>query len=83
MSNRREFLKHAAGATAGMFLLGSRATSAVLPSPQDAAAKRRAVMIGGRRVKTVDMHTHTTVPEVADLLKGTPSSAEAAGAGIL
>jgi aminocarboxymuconate-semialdehyde decarboxylase len=71
MSSRRNFLKNVAGASAGMLLLGSsRAFSQ--SSPSATPSKRREVMLGGRRIKTVDMHTHTSVPEVADLLKGTP-----------
>jgi aminocarboxymuconate-semialdehyde decarboxylase len=70
MPNRREFLKQAAGTSLGTFLLGSGVSGALAQGSQ--AGKRREVMVGGRRIKTVDMHTHTTVPEVADLLKGTP-----------
>src|SRR6185312_2816292 len=34
--------------------------------------KRRQVMVGGKRVKTVDIHCHVSIPEVSELLKGTP-----------
>ena len=37
-----------------------------------ATTKRREIKVGGKRVKTVDAHCHVEVPEVADLLKGTP-----------
>ncbi len=72
MPNRREFLKNVAGASAGMFLLGRNGKSDVdaLP-PAAGAAKRREVMVGKRRVKTVDVHAHVSVPEVDDLIKGT------------
>ena len=73
MPNRREFLRNVAGASAGMLLLGRGGNSAAEPSPQTGAApKRREVMVGQRRVKTVDVHAHVTVPEVTDLIKGTP-----------
>ena len=73
MPNRREFIKNAAGASAGMLLLGHGIHSAPKPFPQaGGAAKRREVMVGKRRVKTVDVHAHVSVPEAADLLKGTP-----------
>ena len=41
------------------------------------AGKRREVFIGGRRVKTVDVHAHSFVPEVWDLVKDTPLAATA------
>jgi len=57
MPTRREFVKTAASATAGLF---------VQPRPA-----RREVFIGGRRVKVVDIHGHLSVPEVRDIVKGT------------
>lgn len=39
---------------------------------QSGAVRRREIKVGGKRVKTVDAHCHVFVPEVADLLKGTP-----------
>jgi aminocarboxymuconate-semialdehyde decarboxylase len=44
-----------------------------------APGKRREVVIGGRRIKTVDIHAHTFVPEVWDLVKDTPLAAAAKG----
>lgn len=73
MPNRREFLKNVAGASAGMFLLGRGVAGKTLYLSQTGgAAKRREVMVGNRRVKTVDVHAHVTVPEVEEFLKGTP-----------
>jgi aminocarboxymuconate-semialdehyde decarboxylase len=73
MPNRREFLRNVAGASAGMLLLGRGVDSATQASPQAGLApRRREVTVGNRRVKTVDVHAHVTVPEAADLLKGTP-----------
>jgi aminocarboxymuconate-semialdehyde decarboxylase len=73
MPNRREFLRNVAGASAGMLFLGRGLDSAAGPSAQAGAApKRREVKVGKRRVKTVDVHAHVTVPEAAALLKGTP-----------
>ena len=72
MPNRREFLRNVAGASAGMFLLGSGIAGEVPALAQSAGgAKRREVMVGGRRVKTVDIHCHISIPEVSELLKGT------------
>src|SRR5882762_8914304 len=73
MPNRREFLMNVAGASAGMLFLGRDAGNAAEPSSQaGVVSKRRDVMVGKRRVKTVDVHAHVAVPEVTDLLKGTP-----------
>jgi aminocarboxymuconate-semialdehyde decarboxylase len=72
MPSRRNFLKTLAGASAGAFLLLPRnggATQAQLPRQ---GAKHAPVTIAGRRVKTIDVHCHIDVPEVADFLKGTP-----------
>ena len=71
MPNRRDFLKHAAGAGAGTFLAGRGLVQAGFASLQIGAppGKRRQVSIGGRRVKTVDIHAHCFVPEVWDLVK--------------
>src|ERR1700676_4093979 len=71
MPSRRDFMKRVAGVSAGMLLLGSERGFPQSSQPA-AASKRREIMVGGHRIKTVDMHTHTTVPEVAQLLKGTP-----------
>jgi aminocarboxymuconate-semialdehyde decarboxylase len=78
MPNRREFVRYAASATAGL-LVGRRSSA-------DAAArqvgvkpggKRRELSIAGRRVKTVDVHTHCFVPEVWEVVRNTPLAAQA------
>ena len=72
MQNRRDFLRQAAGAPAGVFcaacgLRRARAQGAGARS----ADKRREVTVGGRRIKTIDVHCHCVVPDVLDLVKGT------------
>ena len=64
MPNRRNFLKNVAGATAGVFLSGRGLVEAGFPSRQIGAppGKRRELLIGGRRVKTVDARAHCFVP---------------------
>lgn len=65
MTNRREFFKEAAG-TAGIVFTGCGLSNA---APQSAnIARRRQVVVGGRRVKTVDIHAHCAVPEAAALI---------------
>ena len=82
MPNRREFLKNVAGASAGIFLLGSGVRGALQQSSPAASSsttkRRREITIGGRRVKTVNAHAHTFIPEATDLVKGTKLETSAA-----
>jgi aminocarboxymuconate-semialdehyde decarboxylase len=79
MPNRRDFLENVVGATAGMLVGGRGFAGAALRFSQIGAppGKRREVVIGGRRVKTVDIHAHCFVPEVWDLVKDTNLAATA------
>jgi aminocarboxymuconate-semialdehyde decarboxylase len=81
MRNRRAFLKQFAGATAGMFVARTAFSDGGLTRAQIGAApgKRREVVVGGRRIKTVDIHAHTFVPEVWDVVKDTPLAQTAQG----
>jgi aminocarboxymuconate-semialdehyde decarboxylase len=76
MPNRRDFLKNVAGATAGVVVGGRSFADAAFGAVQAPPARRRA-MIGGRRVTVIDVHAHTFVPEVWDLVKDTPLAATA------
>jgi len=84
MPNRRDFLMGIAGASAGAVSLGKDGLlKSAYGLPQVAAggaAKRREVMVGGKRVKTVDAHCHVNVPEVSGMLKGTSLEAALGGA---
>ncbi len=64
MPNRRDFLR-TTGTAAGLLMLGGAASSF-------AQTARREAMLGGRRVRTVDIHAHCVFPEAADLIAGTP-----------
>jgi aminocarboxymuconate-semialdehyde decarboxylase len=80
MTSRRAFLSHVAGATAGCFLAGGDLVHAGLRTQVGAKpGKRRELVIGGRRVKTVDVHAHCFVPEVMEVVKDTPLAAAAKG----
>jgi aminocarboxymuconate-semialdehyde decarboxylase len=69
MTNRRDFLRHTAGASVGIFCAGCGLRRARAQGA--GAGKRREVSIGGRRIKTIDVHCHCAVPNVIDLVKGT------------
>ena len=79
MRNRRAFLQQVAGATAGLFVARSGFPAAAPAQVGAAAGKRREVSVGGRRIKTIDIHAHTFVPEVWDVVKDTPLAAVAKG----
>ena len=70
MLNRRGFLKYAAAASADVVCVGCGIRHA---TAQPASAPgRREITVGGRRVKTMDMHTHYTMSTVLDIVKNTP-----------
>jgi aminocarboxymuconate-semialdehyde decarboxylase len=63
---RREFLEDAAGAVAGIAFVGCGLTAAATPA--QAQARRREVVVSGRRTKVVDVHAHCAVPEAMALM---------------
>jgi aminocarboxymuconate-semialdehyde decarboxylase len=71
MVNRRTFSKHLAGIafTSCGLLDAARA--------QSKGAGRREVRIGGKRVKTIDVHSHASVPEAHALVGSKPTANEA------
>jgi len=78
MPTRREFLKNVSGATAGIVFAGCCSERSTLAfarrlqqsTAQPAPASRRApVIINGRRVPVIDVHSHVRVPEAWDLVK--------------
>jgi aminocarboxymuconate-semialdehyde decarboxylase len=63
-ATRREFLR-----SAGLVFVGCRLTGAGSLTPAaHAQPRRQEVMVGGRRVKTVDVHAHCAVPEALALM---------------
>src|ERR1700680_969872 len=84
MPNRRDFIKGVAGAAAGVWAgkpaimrdasaqgRGQGGGQGQVGAP-DAPVAHRDVRVGGKRVKVIDVHAHATIPEVADVVKGTP-----------
>src|SRR5580765_6350453 len=78
MINRRSFLKDAAGAAGIAFTSCSLLNSA--RAQQAGAARRREVTVGGRRVKTIDVHAHASIPEARALMGGKPTANESMAA---
>jgi len=67
MNSRRRFLGGAAAATGATWLASASWRTPAKAQP----VRRREVTVGGRRVKTVDVHAHCVVAEVVNLVKGT------------
>ena len=65
--DRREFLRLSAQAGAGLLFTGCSFSAPV--AAQSPAAARREVSVGGRRIRTVDLHTHAHVPEAWEAVK--------------
>ena len=63
MPSRREFIQDFAAA-AGVVFTGC----SLLRAQSGGAPKRRQVMVGGKRVKTIDVHSHCAVPEALKLM---------------
>src|SRR5437879_13051102 len=64
-TTRREFLQTTSGALAGLAFVGCELMAA---APARAQARRREVVVRGKRVKTVDVHAHCAVPEALALM---------------
>ena len=74
MPDRRKFIKSFAGASAGFCFVNCGLPRALAGGQRSAAtAKRREVTVGGRRVRTIDIHAHCYV-DVQDLTQGHPET---------
>jgi aminocarboxymuconate-semialdehyde decarboxylase len=62
MTNRRQFLRNAGVVFTGCHLMKERLQA------QPAAPKKRQVTVGGRRIRTIDIHAHVVIPEATALL---------------
>ena len=71
MTTRRDFVRNVATAAAGAFLGGRGLVDAGVGLLQGPAPARRQVSIGGKRIKVVDVHAHTFVPDVWEVVKNT------------
>src|SRR5881296_101229 len=65
MNTRREFIEESAGAMAGIAFVGCGLADAASAQAQ---TRRREVVVNGRRVKTVDVHAHCSIPEAMALM---------------
>ena len=65
MTTRRKLLGGAAAAAAGLVFVGCGLTPGAAAQP---AARRREVVVNGKRVRTIDCHAHCHVPEALALM---------------
>src|SRR5262247_4427701 len=69
MRIHREFFEDTVGPMADIAFVGCCVTDAAEPPlPSSGATPRRQVVVGGRRVKTVDVHAHCAVPGAMALM---------------
>jgi aminocarboxymuconate-semialdehyde decarboxylase len=66
-TSRRKLLGHAAGAAASLAFVNCAMAGAAL-APATPTGRRRAVIVNGKQVKTIDMHAHCEVPEAMALM---------------
>ena len=74
MPDRRKLLKNLAGASVGFCYVNCSLVRAFAGAPQSGTTgKRRQIMVGGRRVRTIDIHAHCYV-DLHDLIAGHPEA---------
>ncbi|MBV9863091.1 MAG: amidohydrolase [Alphaproteobacteria bacterium] len=72
MTTRRELLGQAARALSGVAFVGCALLHGAAAQPQ-APQPRREVVVNGKRVRTIDVHSHCAVPEAMALMDRTVS----------
>ena len=65
MTTRRDFLQTTAGAIAGLVFTDCQFRIA---PPAQAQARRREIVVNGKRIRTVDIHAHCAVPDALALM---------------
>ena len=75
MLTRRHFIRDTASAMAGMAIVGGSVGGATTTGVQPASTGgRRQIVVGGRRVTTVDVHAHCEIPGVREMMGEAPSA---------
>lgn len=69
MTDRRSFLLKGAAATAGLGFCGCAWGPLANAAQPGVRGQRRQVVVGGRRVRTIDIHAHVNIIGVLDLFK--------------
>ena len=79
MKSRREFLRTVMTGAACTYATHLGGTESVVDSEPRQSARRQ-VMVGGRRIRVIDVHAHCVIP-VEDIVKGTPLAKMGGGSG--
>jgi aminocarboxymuconate-semialdehyde decarboxylase len=69
MTTRRNFLKGGVAAAAGVVFCSC---GMLHGASAQATRQKLPVMVGGKRVKTIDVHAHCVIPEASKLLGPAP-----------
>ena len=72
MLNRRTFVRDTATAIGGAIVTPPLVSAVAAAMQSGGTAPRRQLVVGGRRVKTVDVHAHCVVPGVGGTLGQAP-----------
>jgi aminocarboxymuconate-semialdehyde decarboxylase len=73
MPNRRTFCRQAAATLASALVAGTGAGASA--GMQSGSGRRRQVTVGGRRVRTIDVHSHCVVPGIMEMMgRTTPAT---------
>ena len=73
MPTRRHFIRQTASAMASMAMVGAGVRGAAAGAGQAAGTTaRRQVVVGGRRVRTVDVHAHCEIPGIREMMGAGP-----------
>ena len=78
MPNRRDFLRTVAAGATGIYAMG-RGVAGAASAARQAPPARRQVMVGGRRVRVIDVHAHCVIP-TTEIVKGSPLADSGGGA---
>jgi aminocarboxymuconate-semialdehyde decarboxylase len=68
MSNRRDFLKGAAGAAGVLFTSCGILDQRMAAQPPARTPKKQRPIIGGKHTKSIDVHAHVMIPEAMEML---------------
>ena len=79
MPNRRDFVRTVVAGAVGTYVMSRGGTDTAAAAFQ-AQPARRQVMVGGRRLRVIDVHAHCVIP-VEEIVKGTPLANMGSGAG--
>jgi predicted TIM-barrel fold metal-dependent hydrolase len=72
MLNRRKFCRSSASVVAGLLIGGRAVGNANAPMQQSGSPMaRRQVLVGRRRIKTVDVHSHCEISGIREMMGGT------------